>query len=118
MVSEFVTIEIGVLGHALAASALLQQISSLSKPTATQLVDSAVKAIVTASHDHLSVRLCLWTTNLQRSVAFCPVIVLSHIFIAFSILSFTHSFCLTVYCLLHTTFASALAKPKLYSWLS
>ena len=52
MVSELVTIEIGALGHWLphTRSALRQQIPSLSKSTATQLLDLAAKAIVTASH--------------------------------------------------------------------
>ena len=49
---EFVTIEIGALGHWLphTCSSLWQQVSSLSKSAATHLLDSADKAIVTASH--------------------------------------------------------------------
>jgi len=46
-----VTIEIGVLGHWLPQQQILQQqIFSLSKSTATQLLDSAAKAIVPTSH--------------------------------------------------------------------
>ena len=99
MVFELVTIEIGALGHWLphAHSALWQQISSLSKSTATQLLDSAAKAIVTASQYFVLVSTQLGT-KLSHSVnVHMPLVqslFLFHIFIAFPILSLTHSFSL------------------------
>ena len=56
---ELVTIEIGALGHWLphTCSSLRQQVSSLSKSAATHLLDSAAKAIVTASHKIFCARL-------------------------------------------------------------
>ena len=53
MISELVTIEIGALGHWLpyTRSSLQQQVSLLSKSATTHVLDSAAKAIVTASHE-------------------------------------------------------------------
>ena len=53
MIAEFVSIEIGALGHWLPHTrfSLQQQVpQSLSKSAATHLLDSAAKAVVTASH--------------------------------------------------------------------
>ena len=74
------TIEIGALGHWLphTCSALWQQISSFSKSTATQLLDSAAKAIVTASHRIFCAHVNpTWNSTqpfYQSLNAFCPVI--------------------------------------------
>ena len=59
MIAEFVSIEIGALGHWLphTRSSLRQQVPSLSKSAATHLLDSAAKAIVTTSHTIFCARL-------------------------------------------------------------
>ena len=52
VVSELLKIEVGALGHCFASHTLCStaadQISSFSKSTATQLLDSAAKAIITS----------------------------------------------------------------------
>ena len=70
MISELVCIEIGALGHWLSHthSSLRQQVPSLSKSAATHLLDSAAKAVVTASYRIFCARLNpLWNST----QAFC-----------------------------------------------
>ena len=59
MIAEFVSIKIGALGHWLPHTrfSLQQQVPSLSKSAATHLLDSAAKAVVTASHTIFCARL-------------------------------------------------------------
>ena len=59
MIAEFVSIEIGALGYWLphTRSSLRKKVPSLSKSAATHLLDSAAKAVVTASHTIFCARL-------------------------------------------------------------
>ena len=80
------TIKIGTLDHWLphTHSALWQQISSLSKSTATQLLDSAAKAIVTANLTEYFVPVSTQHgTQLSHSVNVQIIFVLSLFYLTF-----------------------------------
>ena len=109
MISELITIEIGALGHWLPHTrSLLRQQISLSKSAATHLLDSASRAVVTASHRIFCARLSPSWNSTQVTLLTST---------QSSLLLFVHCiyfmFLCTSYCVV-----SALAKPKLHTWSS